>query len=231
MLPVWLGDFIFNLAPPALTLVNKQIFAEALPIYYAENKFYLLLWAKDDGRRHQDPFLFHRFTQMMEYFGRQTTSPTDESPMRHIKNIVVQIITSTDSNPLYYSKVYSTVVDSVSPWPFRTITCNPAHSSLCIRNEKQRMAFTSATEQRPFDPTRYRWIVKNVRSGRGDKFGSKDRFCSVKEAYDLVQMSFTGRTQFIEEAIRVEYNLKRGLQEIMASYYPETPQAWIWRLR
>ncbi|KAG6358493.1 hypothetical protein INS49_014377 [Diaporthe citri] len=196
---------ITNLTPPALTLVNRQILAEALPIYYAGNNFYLLLWATDDGLSDQDPVLFHRFTQMMEYFGRRTTSPTDESPMRYIMNIVVQINPSTYGDPPRYSKVYSTVVDDVDP----ETAANQTYSSLCIRSEKQRIPFTSdsATEKGPFDPTKYRWIVKNVTFGSRDKLGGRDRFRSVKEASDLVNMSFTGSAQPIEKAIGIEYYL------------------------
>lgn len=188
-----LTEFIFSLAPPALTLVNKQIFAEALSIYYAENNFYLLLSAKDDGLSDQDPFLFHRFTRMIEYFGRQTTSPTDESPMRYIKNIVVQIKTCTCSSPRYYSNVYGRVVDDEDPG---TAT-NQAYSSLCIRGERQRMTFesNSATEEAPFDPTKYRCTVNGG-----------DRLCPEKEAYHLAQMSFTGGKQPIEQAIGNRYH-------------------------
>lgn len=212
------GRWFTSLTPPALTLVNRQIFAEALPIYYAGNNFYLLLCTREDDLSDQDPALFHRFTELKEYFGRRTTSPTDDSPMRYIRNIVVQINTSTYLDPLRCSKVYSTVMDNVE-----TETANaPAYSSLCIRGEQQRMTFTSdsTTEGGPFDPTKYEWVVRHVTSRRAH------RFCSLKEAYDLVKMSFTGSTQSIEEAIREEYHAQRVVQGWMASdhdYYPMDP--------
>lgn len=129
--------------------------------------------------------------------------------MRYIRNIVIQINTGTYLDPLRDSKVYSTVMDNVG----MGTAAAPAYSSLCIRGEQQRMTFTSdtTTEGGPFDPTKYRWIVRHVTSRRAH------RFCSLKEAYDLVKMSFTGGTQPIEKAIRDEYYAQVFLQAWVAS--------------
>ncbi|KAK7702636.1 hypothetical protein SLS64_009599 [Diaporthe eres] len=211
-------NLVSSLVPPALTLVNKQIFAEALPIYYAENSFYLLLWAKDEDLSDQDPALFHRFAQMTEYFGRRTTSLTDESHLRYIRNIVVQVRISTHLDPLYYSNLYHTVSDDGGQGDLPM----PTYNSLCIRGDQQRMTFTSIseTEDGPFDPTKYRC---NLKDETGEQWHS---FCSVKEAYDLIKLSFTGGTQPIERAIKAEYDSQRMLEEWWAgdeSYCPIHP--------
>lgn len=190
-------NFICDLTPPALTLVNKQILTEALPIYYAENNFYTLLLGIYQGdTSDEDCVLFHRFTRMTEYFGRQKTSSMDRSPMRHIKNIVVHVRTNERPEPVYFSKVYRTVLQDGDNWHSHHM-----YSNLCIRGDRQRMTFQpdSATEEESFDPTKYRWTVRNV------TFGGKEEFRSIYEAVDLIQMSFTGDTQPIEKAINAEY--------------------------
>lgn len=67
------------------------------------------------------------------------------------------------------------------------------------------MTFTSdpATEEGPFDPTKYRWIVKH------GFYEDINTYGSIQEAHDLVRMSFTGRTQPIEKAVLVEHEEKQ----------------------
>lgn len=178
---------ISSLAPPPLTLVNKQLFAEALPIYYAENIFYLLLRGKPHRLGGQDPAQFHRFARMTEYFGRQITSPTDNSPMRYIKNIIVQVADTTSEG----CEIYRYLTDTLPPHRF-------SYKKLCIRSEQQQITYTSDSEagEEAFDPTKYRWTV-------GDPTSRK-----VKnpwffwEAQDLMTMSFNGRMEIMEGALR-----------------------------
>lgn len=180
---------ISSLAPPPLTLVNKQLFAEALPMYYAENIFYLLLWGKPRrlGAGGQDPAQFHRFARMAEYFGRQSTSPTDNSPLRHIENIIVQVADTTSEG----IEIYRSVADRLPPRRF-------TYKKLCIRSDQQQITYTSdfEAEEEAFDPTKYRWTV-------GDATSLK-----VKnpwffwEARDLMRISFNGRMESMEGALR-----------------------------
>lgn len=225
--PCYEERFIHSLSLPALTLVNKQIHAEALPIYFAENHFYLLLWAEYQARGPlpvQEPIHFHRFTRMIEYFGRRTTSPFDQSPLRHIKNIVVQIKLLHRDDPLYYSHIYNTFLGDPS-------TPEPRYSSLCIRGEQQRMAFTR-TDQEPFNPSLFRWheTARILSSEEQDVavvlwpvevsgIFSFDSLNCIKEAYDLVKMSFTGRTQSIDEAIREAYHYWQSSERREATRY------------
>lgn len=174
-----------SLALPALTLVNKQIFAEALPIFYAENTFYLLLWAWGEGPSGQDPTDFHRFTRMVEYFGRPTTSTKDQNPMRYIKNIVVQIRNSTSESP----GIECDLEDR--PWG-RFI-----YNHLSIRGGQQSITYKTdpVTAGETFDPGRYRWTVGDV---------SVPKILNIAfftEAYHLLGMSFAPRTQPIAMTI------------------------------
>lgn len=184
-----------SLAPPALTLVNKQTFAEALPIFYAENTFYLLLWAKREGLSDQDPTDFHRFTRMVEYFGRPTTSTKDQNPMRYIKNIVVQIRNSADFDT------------AMSP-PIRRSTI---YNNLCIRGEQETITYTSDPETREevFNPTNYRWNVSDV------IFRDSSLLFIVFEARKLLEMSFTAQVQPISWDVTylVSALLRRGENE------------------
>lgn len=222
--PCWDERFIHSLSLPALTLVNKQIHAEALPIYYAENHFYLLLWAEYQGPLPvQDPSRFHRFTRMMEYFGRPTTSPFEQSPLRHIRNIVVQIKLFHPVDPLYYSHIYNTFFGDRS-------TPEPRYSILCIRGEQQRMAFTG-TDQEPFEPTLFRWheAARILSYQEAAIILSSDEIAviissdfllnCIKDAYDLVKMSFTGRTQSIDEAIREAYQYWQSWERRRSTRY------------
>lgn len=173
-------ELISSIAPPALTLVNKQTFAEALPVFYAENTFYLLLWARGEGPTGQDSTDFHRFTRMVEYFGRPTTSTKDQKPMLHyIKNIVVQVRNSTSNEPGIYSDLRD------RSWG-RSI-----YNHLSIRAGQQSLTYETdpARAGEAFDPARYRWTVGDV---------STPAFCNtaiVKEACHLLSMSFVSRTQ------------------------------------
>lgn len=169
-----------RLAPPALTLVNKQIFDEALPIFYAENTFYLLLWARSEGQTGQDPTNFHRFTRMVEYFGRPTTSTKNQKPMLHyIKNIVVQIRNSTYNEPGIYSDLRDRSWD-------RSI-----YNHLSIRAGQQSLTYETdpARAEEALDPARYGWTVGDVSTP-----DFRNIFI-VKEACELLSMSFVPRTQ------------------------------------
>lgn len=171
---------ISSLAPPALTLVNKQTFAEALPIFYAENTFYLLLWAYDESLSHHDPTDFHRFTRMVEYFGWPRTSTKDQNTMRHyIKNIVVQI-RNCDSS---VSGIDCDLTDM--SWG------GSIYNHLSIRGGQQSITYKTdpATAGETFDPGRYIWRVGNV---SGSSFF---HIPFVQEAYHLLGMSFAPRTQ------------------------------------
>lgn len=173
--------FISSLAPPALTLVNKQTFAEALPIFYAENTFYLLLWARRKGLRDQDPTDFHRFTRMVEYFGRPRTCTKDKNPMRYIKNIIVQIRNSA-------SRECALFHDLTDP----PLERRPIYNNLCIRGEQETINYTSlpATGAEVFNPRNYQWNVCNaILNTRNFKVNF------VEDAYDLLRLSFTTQVQ------------------------------------
>lgn len=176
-----------SLAPPPLTLVNKQLFAEALPIYYAENIFYLLLWGKPHRLGGQDPAQFHHFARMAEYFGRQSTSPTDNSPLRHIENIVVQVADTTGEG----IEIYRSVAYGLPP---RRCT----YKKLCIRSEQQQITYTSDSEaeEEAFDPTKYRWTVGDPTSPKGNNPWF------FWETQDLMAMTFNGRMDVMEGALR-----------------------------
>lgn len=176
-----------SLAPPPLTLVNKQILAEVLPIYYAENIFYLLLWGKPRRLGGQDPAQFHRFARMAEYFGRQTTSPTDNSPMRHIKNIIVQVAdTTAEAFEIFFSVTLG------------ELSSRRAYKKLCIRSEQQQVTYTSDSEigEKAFDPIKYCWTVGNATSPNG-----KNPWF-LHDALHLTTMSFNGRMELMEESLR-----------------------------
>lgn len=140
---------IRSLAPPALTLTNKQIFTEALPIYYAENLFYILLCGEKVHGSDRDTSHFNRFIGMMEYFGRRVTSSADQKPLQSIQNLIIQIHT-----------IDHLAISALEHFPF----LQPAdYSSVLAVSGLSRitMAFKSGDrENKPFDCTRYRWTVK-----------------------------------------------------------------------
>lgn len=166
-------------------------------MYYSENNFYLLLSGKSSGL--WDPFhthhssrmsQFNRFTRMAKYFERSETPPTDQSLLRHIKNIVVHVTIVVQG---LGGIVYGAFMDIQSPW----LSYILGYSNICIRGEKQRITCICdfSTEEHPFDPTDYHWTVMDV------GYLTEHNACTVEDAYDLLEMSFTGRTQPIEGAI------------------------------
>ncbi|KAI7774087.1 hypothetical protein LA080_009290 [Diaporthe eres] len=86
-----------------------------------------------------NPVEFHRFTRVIEYFGRRTTSPTDESPMQHVKNIVVQVKSLTSRDAMHCDDVWFKIRDDVVT---RTAT-NLTYTSVTSVTEYPRMASTS----------------------------------------------------------------------------------------
>lgn len=112
-------------------------------MFYAENKFYLRLSTQDgDPLTYQDPVEFNRFTRVMrvlEYFGRRTTSPTDESPMQHVKNIVVRVKSLTDPDATHCDDVWFKFRDDV----FTKTATNLTYTSVTSDTEYSRMASTS----------------------------------------------------------------------------------------
>ncbi|KAL1847798.1 hypothetical protein Daus18300_013840 [Diaporthe australafricana] len=130
-------NFIQTLAPPALTLTNKSIRAEALPLYYSQNVFYLLLCGEEAEGSYPDPHHFLRFRRMMECLAMRKVSSTDQGPQQYIRNLVVQF-----DAPEYYSMC---IFDG-------------GRQDFDLRDESWPADF----ETLPFDHTRFRWTVKSI---------------------------------------------------------------------
>lgn len=79
------ADRIRGLVQPPLTRTNNQIRSEALPIYYGENRFYLIIPASMHNNRHPDDW--PNFIRMFRVFKAGRTDGRGTGSLRFIRNI------------------------------------------------------------------------------------------------------------------------------------------------
>lgn len=98
--PKFHHDWIFKVRlsrnQPVITRVNKQIRAESLSIYYAENSFWLEVDLRDDHLAYLGSIGYVDFCRFMENFTpAQAHIPGIQNPLHHIRNLEATFILET----------------------------------------------------------------------------------------------------------------------------------------